>query len=368
MDRELDLSARCAPWAAWAEEAAVGQSAHEAGRDRPWPVLHFDDVSAIPFLQDIAGVELYQLRARLRAIDGDAYAATCDSVAGYAPYNRDYLGLESPTFIHAEAVGTACEIGLACQHGQAFEQLADMTRAAGGLSVHPYMGSLPAWDFTRALGEATGLPVRCVGPPPPMTSYANHKGHITRASLALLDDGVLGGAPVVDTVAACTPEALARALVDLAQRHPKVALKMTRCASAMGNGLYTSEAVLRLTPETLRELVDDFLVAKEWVRGEEVLALAWEDAWSSPSTQLWIPSPSTGAPVVEGVYEQLLQGEEQVFLGSVPSRLGEGWDGRLRRASVRLASLFQRLGYRGRCSFDFILVDDRAHVVECNGR
>ena len=115
-------------------------------------------------------------------------------------------------------------------------------------------------------------------------------------------------------------------------------------------------------------MVEAFLSAKEWERGEEVLAMAWEDAWSSPSTQLWIPSPEGGAPVVEGVYEQLLEGDEQVFLGALPSRLGADWDGRLARASMRLGALFQRLGYRGRCSFDFILVGDEARVVECNGR
>ena len=38
------------------------------------PVLHLEDVSAIPFLVDIAGVKEYQHRARLRAKSGDLYA------------------------------------------------------------------------------------------------------------------------------------------------------------------------------------------------------------------------------------------------------------------------------------------------------
>ena len=34
------------------------------------PVLHLEDVSAIPFLSEIAGVEEYQHRARVRATTG----------------------------------------------------------------------------------------------------------------------------------------------------------------------------------------------------------------------------------------------------------------------------------------------------------
>jgi hypothetical protein len=179
---------------------------------------------------------------------------------------------------------------------------------------------------------------------------------------------VLGGAPVVETRSANGPAGLVDALRALAGRHAKVALKMTRCASAMGNGLFESAAILREEPAALAHTVSEFLVAKEWREGEEVLVMSWEDAWSSPSTQLWIPAPSVGGPVVEGIYEQLLIGAEQVFLGSVPSHLGEHWDERLRLASARLGRLYQSLGYRGRCSFDFIIAGDEAYLVECNGR
>jgi hypothetical protein len=368
VDAELSLSEEGRRWSAWREEAAVGGDAHQAGRDKAWPVLHFDDVSSIPFLQEISGVELYQLRSRLRAVDGDLYAATCPGVPGYEAYNRDMLGLGSPHFIHAEAVATACEIGLACTRGDAFERLQKAALRAGGMTLHPYMGSEPAWLLAKALHDLAGVPVRCVAPTPAVTDYSNHKGHVTRAAVALLDDGVLGGEPVVETRSATTPQGLVDALRDLAKRHATVALKMTRCASAMGNGLFESASVLREDAEHLRRSVEAFLVAKEWLPGEEVLVMSWEDAWSSPSTQLWIPSPTLGAPVVEGVFEQLLVGEEQVFLGSIPSSLGEAWDQRLSQASMRIGRLYQHLGYRGRCSFDFIIAGDAACLVECNGR
>ncbi|MGB0589425.1 MAG: hypothetical protein ACPGU1_07085 [Myxococcota bacterium] len=368
IDAELSLTAEGRAWSTWSAEAAVGRNAHEAGRDQPWPVVHFDDVSSIPFLQEISGVEFYQLRARLRAVDGDLFAATCAAVDGYEPYNRDLLQLGSPEFVYAEAVETASEIALACQHGEAFERLREAARCAGGLTLHPYMGSTPGWELAKALSGASGVPVRCVAPQPGVTDYTNHKGHVVRAASALLDDGVLGGAPVVETRSARTPEGLVEALCDLALRHKKVALKMTRCASAMGNGLFEGGRILREERGSLLRTVQEFLQAKEWIPGEEVLAMSWEDAWSSPSTQLWIPAPSVGAPVVEGVYEQLLVGAEQVFLGSIPSSLGEVWDRRLTEASVRIGRLYQHLGYRGRCSFDFIIAGESAYLVECNGR
>ena len=52
----------------------------EPFHDRRWhnpdenaPVLHLEDVSAIPFLSGIAGVEEYQHRTRVRVYDGDLY-------------------------------------------------------------------------------------------------------------------------------------------------------------------------------------------------------------------------------------------------------------------------------------------------------
>ena len=368
VDEELGLSERDAEWLPWADEVAIGGDAHSAGRDQGWPVLHFDDVSAIPFLQEISGVEFYQLRARLRACTGDLFAATCPAVPGYAEYNEEHLGLGAPRFVFAEPVESASQIALACEHGEAFQSLEQAARVAGGMTLHPYMGAEPSWRLARKVSEKAQVQVRCIGPRPAICAYTNQKAHVTRAALALLDDGVLGGAPVAETRFARDAEGLADALLELAKNHKRVALKMTKCASAMGNGLFESETLLREGRAKAVGHARAFLAAKEWSEGDEVLVSAWEDAWSSPSTQLWIPSPDVGPPVVEGVYEQLLVGPEQVFLGALPSRLGSVWDERLSEASRRMAHLYQLLGYRGRCSFDFIIAGDAAHLVECNGR
>ena len=58
------------------------------------PVLHLEDVSAIPFLVDIAGVKEYQHRARLRAKSGDLYATMTPGDPRYEQYCQEQLGLD----------------------------------------------------------------------------------------------------------------------------------------------------------------------------------------------------------------------------------------------------------------------------------
>jgi hypothetical protein len=100
----------------------------------------------------------------------------------------------------------------------------------------------------------------------------------------------------------------------------------------------------------------------------------WEaSVMSSPSAQVWIPSRDAGPPVVEGLFVQLLVGEEGEFAGAEPSELPQEVEGRMAGEALRLACLFQALGYFGRCSFDAVLVGTgtagpELRWIECNGR
>jgi hypothetical protein len=178
---------------------------------------------------------------------------------------------------------------------------------------------------------------------------------------------------VVETKVAVDADGLAEALTDIAQRSKQVAIKRTRCASAMGNKVYDAAAITAMSPSALVESVQAFLTTTEWPQGEPVLAVAWEDTDCSPSTQMWIPPPSAGEPRLDGIYEQLLEGEEKVFLGSQPSTLPEPVEAELARVSMQACLVLQHLGYRGRCSFDFLVVGDLdgdfvVKVTESNGR
>jgi hypothetical protein len=332
------------------------------------PVFNLDDVSAIPFLDGISGVGEYQHRARLRALEGDLFAAGTPQTRGYERYCHERLGLGTVDFILAEAEQAPLAVAEACSHGKAFRRLVARTRAFGGLVIHPYMGNEAVWNLAARVAAETDCPVTVIAPPPPVTWIANDKalfGEVVRR--------VLGPKWLVETFETDSAESLARHLVDLATRHPRIALKRLRCASAMGNEVFDSSRISSGGFRSARRLVDSFLERTEWPGNERVQAVAWEPTDLSPSTQLWIPPDGHGEPRVDGIYEQILEGEERVFIGSRPSGLPSTVNQRLSEASLRVAIALQALGYAGRCSFDFLVVGDPdadfgIHFTECNGR
>ena len=157
--KRLDLEPRLAPFL---DLRWDGQPARR-------PTLHLDDVSAIPFLVNVTGVEEYQHRARARAEDGDMYAAVTPQTRGYEDYCATRLRLSSPRFVLAEPVRGPMAVALAAASEKAFAELVDATRAAGGMLIHPYMWIEEVWDLARQLATEAGGRVSVLAPPPPIT-------------------------------------------------------------------------------------------------------------------------------------------------------------------------------------------------------
>lgn len=387
----LDLERRLEPY----EPLRYGTS--DAGAR----TLHLDDFAAIPFLDGVTGVEHYQHRARLRALDGDLYAASTPSSAGYGRYCREVLGLGSVEFLRvgrlvrsasravdgerrrrraSRADGSLAvsssgrppvdpaagrfELARAChEDGSVRARLRTVARQ-GGLVVEPFLGSEAVWDFAAAVAADSGARVRVLAPPPPVTWIANDKANFEDLVTAVLGPGFLP-----ESRRSTSPEALARALLELSEAGPSVALKRLRCASAMGNEVFESAALRRRGFPGVLDIVRGFLQRTGWEGDEDVLAVCWEQANSSPSTQWWLPPPGGGGPILGGVYEQILAGEEGVFVGSRPSGLATEVEERIVSQSGRVAAALQALGYVGRCSFDhLVLPDGRVVFTECNGR
>ena len=324
-----------------------------------YPTLYLDDVSEIPFLVNIVGVEEYQHRARVRAGDSDLYAAVTLPVEGYEEYCRDTLRMGSPEPVIAEIVTSPLAVAKACGRGTALAHILARARAAGGLLIHPYMSIEPVWELAARVAADASIPVKVIGPPPPVTWIANDK-----KSFSELVEQTLGKEWLVRTETAREPYAIARHLREIAKTCARVGLKRTRCASAMGNAVFDSGELLE---QDVEDVVRAFLKRTEWDGAEDVLAVAWEETDLSPSTQTWIPPRGQGKPIVEGVYAQILEGPEKIFVGSRP--LTHPIAVELTTASTRVATALQELGYVGRCSFDFIVLDDeRARFTECNGR
>ena len=324
-----------------------------------YPTLYLDDVSEIPFLINIVGVEEYQHRARVRAGTGDLYAAVTPPVDGYEKYCRHALRMGSPEPVIAEIVTSPLAVAKACGRGTALAQIVERARAAGGLLIHPYMSIEPVWELAARVEADANVPVKVIGPPPPVTWIANDK-----KTFGELVEQTLGKEWLVRTEIAREPRVIARHLREIAKTCVRVGLKRTRCASAMGNEVFDSAELLE---QDVEDVVRAFLMSTEWDGAEDVLAVAWEETDLSPSTQTWIPPRGRGKPIVEGVYEQILKGPEKIFVGSRP--LTHPIAVELKTASTRVATDLQELGYVGRCSFDFIVLDDeRARFTECNGR
>ncbi len=334
------------------------------------PALHLDDVSDIPFLVDIQGVEQYQHRARLRARSGDFLAAVTELPPGYEDYCRDRLGMGSPSQLTPQLAGNALQVAEACRLDEStFETLTAAARTSGRLLVHPYMAIKSVWSLAAEIARQAGARVEVVGPPPPVTWIANDKARFDD-----LVERVLGADWLVDSRRSNDPTELSRALLELAQLHRRVGLKRLRCASAMGNLVLDSTELPSADAAEL--VVRGFLDRTQWQGDEEVLVVAWEETRLSPSTQLWIPPRGQSLPTLDGVYDQILEGEQGVFVGSRPSSLPLVVQRRLGRAALAVGTALQELGYAGRCSFDHLVLGDVAHdpescelrFTECNGR
>jgi hypothetical protein len=335
-------------------------------RDSEHPTLQLDDVSGIPFVVDIAGVEEYQHRGRLRADDHHVYVTVTQEMVGYEAYCRDTLRMGAPEHLVADPVGPPIAVAKACTSGKTHTRLVEIARSARGMTIHPYMGIEDVWELAAMLSVDSQAEVRVLSPPPPVTWIANDK-----AVFGELVARVLGRDALVETRISRDVDNIQADLRAMAERHNRVGLKRTRCASAMGNAVFASRDVQ--TRESAACAVDEFLERTEWPEGEDVLTVAWLDTDLSPSTQLWIPPLGRGEPRLDGIYEQILVGEEGVFVGSRPSSLPDAVNRELAEGAIRVAAALQELGYVGRCSFDHLVTGDpegnfAVVFTECNGR
>ena len=354
----LDLSGRLTPYA----------SQRWSPQDATRSVLHLEDVSAIPFLNDITGVEEYQHRARVRASSGDLYATVTPTDPDYETYCTDTLRIGDPDWVDLTNTSHPLAVAQACLGPAPFRHLVDWTRKSDGLVIHPYMSIEDVWVLADRLATESRCAVTVLGPPPPVTWVANDKALFTE-----LVGLVLGPGFTPETHVAGDAKRLAGLLRDMSARHDMVGIKRTRCASSMGNLVLDAATLGAQSLTTVRTTVNAFLRRTKWTGDEPVLAVAWQRPSSSPSTQWWIPPHDVAPPRLDGIYEQILEGDRKVFVGSRPSGLPPAVNRTIGEASSRVAAALQSLGYVGWCSFDHWVLGDpngdfTIRFTECNGR
>lgn len=309
-------------------------------------------------------------RALLLARAGDAVALWTRRVPEFEGYCRDVLGIGPVELLRPAGARGAASLTDACRRDAGVvRRLAALARRRGGLTVQPYLGTGTAWALAAAIGDAAGATVRVAAPPPTLTSRVNDKlwfaARVTEA---------LGTRALPRTTEAHSPAVLAARVRGLARAHGRVALKLPGTAAGAGNLMLDAAPFRHASLRAVRDRLLAALRRVGWPARPRLLVSVWESpVVMSPSVQLWVPRPAAGAPIVEGIFEQRVEGAAGRFVGAAPAALPDGWRARLAREAALLATLFQELGYYGRCSLDAILVgagldDAELHWIECNGR
>jgi len=346
---------------------AFGPNVRPGFQNRPNLVM--EDHSEIR-LYETAGNAYYAYRALLLAGDGDKVALDVPRVPGFERYCRETLKLGRIDLIRPEGNEWRNSITMRCvKDGVFLERAAQMAREAGGLNILPYMSTGGAWRLAAEISHQSKAEICVVGPPPRLTQCVNDK-----VWFAELLAKALGPQALPPSYSVFGPAALAYRISALARRFPALVVKIPNSASSTGNLIYESQELSGISLRSLKEQVTQQLRQRGWGGEFPLIVTAWESPLiSSPSVQIWIPNAGDADPIIEGIFDQALIGEQLEFAGAAPAELPGPTQECVARDAIRLAYLLQCLGYYGRCSFDGILVgqDGEAtelHWVECNGR
>lgn len=287
----------------------------------------------------------------------------------FEDYLARHLGMTNVTFLE---IGRAQEASVA-HHARKtpwlIDDLAHLATQNGGLTLKAYITTGHIWRLAQLIGEVAQTTVHVCGPSPRLTRQANDKLWFTQ-----LAHVVQGPAATPPTFSSYGPAATAALVKHIAKTAERVVVKVPDSAGSAGNIGLRSVDIQGRSLTDVRSYLLDSLHACGWRDTYPVLVGVWDaDVVCSPSAQLWIPDISDGLPVCEGVFEQSVVGEEGKFVGAARSSLPNATQVELMDQAVRLASVLQRIGYFGRCSFDAVIQrhgtgPDVIHWIECNGR
>ena len=335
----------------------------------PWPSLVIEDHSWITLFEE-RGDAAYTYRALLLAGDGDLTVIAQPRCPGFEDYCRSILRLGHVEILTPAASAKPLALAQRCANDSVLVgRAADLARRSGGLNVVPYMGTGGVWRLAWRIADVARVPVRVAAPTPRLTRRVNDK-----TWFAARVGEVLGAQAAPVSKAVYNLAALAGQAAALARQYLCVAIKIPDSASSAGNIILQSRDLRDMTLRHLRNTAASSLRSVGWQGAYPLMVTAWEEPiLASPSAQIWVPDRCEGLPVFEGLFDQVVIGPAREFAGAAPSDLPEPWRHRLSQEAVRLAYVFQELGYFGRCSFDSIIVgEDLAaaslHWVECNGR
>ena len=332
--------------------------------------LHVDDLTGIRKVTASTDHASLQERARVRAVEGDVLATALPEVDGYESYCRNALELGDVQWIHPQCQDNPLLLAQACwEDRDARRELIRAIRSKGLRYIHPHMGTRAIWELALLLNQASHRPVEVIGPTPALTAFVNDKG-----SFNMLVRELFGVNATPDNAVAWNIASVAKRLQEMDHSSRFVAVKLPNAANGAGNLLIPISEVIGRDLHQIDAMLRENLPQIHYDSGDELLVTVWvDDIIQSPSAQLWLPPPSQGLPILEGLFFQLLEGSVGRFQGFVPAELPTGLETQITRQCLLLARVFQLLGYVGRCSFDMLLIGKRIEesqmkFIECNGR
>ena len=354
------------------------------------PALHFTteafgsrvsagaDAGPSLLLQDLEGValvtepvdSLLQYRMLWLAQEGDQVVLSIRRSPAFETYCREHLHLGRVDIVSPVLATPNKSLATCCRQDRTvLARLVARARQYGRLNIQPHIGTGAVWALAATIAAQSGASVRVAAPPPRLTQRVNDK-----LWFAQCVSMVLGPRAMPPSYFAFGPAALTRRVATLAKTCDQVAIKVPNSSGSMGNLTLASSSLRHLSVRVVRQRLLALLHELGWRNTYPLLVSVWEcPVVVSPSVQMWIPEKEYGDPVVEGVFNQVVEGPVGEFIGAMPSTLPEAWRLRLAQESLLLGALFQELGYFGRCSFDAILVGEALdsaalHWIECNGR
>ena len=348
----------------------------EALRDPRWrrrvvpglgagPACIFEDHSEIPLAPSDSHTLEYRMSWFARGTDIVALAD--ERVPAFERYLASDLDLGRITVIQSAPRPRAPLARRLVDDPAVLEKLIGLAGSRGGLTLVPYISTRSVWLLGELLARLTGENVRVAGPPPDLTERVNNKLWFSQRVR-----DVLGAEALPRTHVASDERELRTHLDALASLGGRLVVKAPSGSGGRGIVAFEATAVDAVRIEPTVHWIREVLSRGGWDGRYPLVVGRWDaPVVASPSVQVWIPHLRSGLPVIEAIFDQMLDGVR--FMGASTTELPVRVRSRLHSDGLRLAMLFQQLGYFGRCSFDSVLVGAEAngaqiHWLECNGR
>ena len=335
------------------------------------PTLYLEDHRGVDLVSE-ASAKLFEYRMLGLAGDGDAYLISRPSDETFENYIRASLNSGPVKIIKiekSEMIGNASLSAACLRSSRALDHIIRSTISAGSLNIAPYQVTKDVWALAHKIAKISKCPIRVTGPNPFLSEKANDKTWFNDLAEMLLGSDAV---PISYTKYCLASTAVT--INRLAKKHRRLVIKIPTSAGGLGNMVLMSKELRGHNTEALREFLSEKLSVKGWTTGKPLLVGVWDDhVIGSPSVQIWVPDAKHGMPIIEGVYEQLVEGPTGAFVGATRSVLELGLQTLITYDAMRIALVLQNLGYFGRLSLDTVLLGlpngkMKVHWIEANAR